>query len=90
MRFLSGLWRDTSEILGSRPRITMSGREEVLVEGHRGITFFTRERIILRTRRGELSVFGAELFIKDYADEEALIAGQILSVGFAGEERKDE
>ncbi|MDD2648986.1 MAG: YabP/YqfC family sporulation protein [Eubacteriales bacterium] len=89
MRFLSGVKRDAAEILGGQPRVTLSGREEVLIEGHRGITFFSRERIVLRTKRGELAVSGFELAIKDYATEDALICGRVLSVGYSAEERSD-
>lgn len=51
------------------------------------ICAFSSEKIILRLRRGVLEITGAGLYIKKYCENDALVGGEIFSVGKVGEER---
>ncbi len=74
------------EVTSNVPRITLTGREQVHVEQHRGLIAYNPEEIILRTSVGLLRMTGQNLRFSLYSAGEALIVGQIASVEYASGE----
>ena len=60
------------------PRITVLGRETMLVENVSGIRRCTEGEIRLLTGCGVLSVTGKELLVKELGESRALIVGRLL------------
>ncbi len=73
------------EVTSNVPRITLTGRELLHVEQHRGLIAYTPEEIVLRTASGLLTATGAELRFTLYSAGEARITGKIDAVGFQRE-----
>ena len=61
-------------------KLSVTGDCRALVENHRGLLTCTEERISLRTRRGILSLTGAELRIEAMNEGELLLAGRLSRV----------
>lgn len=60
------------------PRITVLGREKMLVENVVGIRRCTREELLLLTGCGDLLVTGRELTVKELGESRALITGRLV------------
>lgn len=73
------------EVTSSVPRLTLTGRERLLVEQHQGMVECQEEAICLRTRCGLIRIAGNGLVCLRYSQAEALIGGEIVSVIFDGE-----
>ena len=58
-------------------RLTLFGREEALVEQHRGLYSNDPRKIRVRTREGVLSVTGENMVIAHFGAQDLLIRGQI-------------
>lgn len=74
------------EVTGQVPRITLTGREQLHVEQHRGLIDYTQEHIVLRTRVGPMRIVGAGLCFRVYTAQEAVIQGRVDSVSFSAGE----
>lgn len=64
------------------PRITISGDERVLIEGHRGLLEYSDERIAAARRNGRILVKGESLRLAAMTERELLILGRLWSVEF--------
>ena len=70
---------DLPEDMDSRvPRITVVGREEMVVENVSGIRRCTEKEVLLLTGCGPLSVAGEGLLVKELGESRALITGRLL------------
>ena len=74
------------EALGKNCRVVITGREEVLLEGHTGLFSYETSCVRLRTKRGIWVVTGESLTIDHFGNQDALIRGKIDAVTMHGEE----
>ena len=70
----------------SGPRIVMTGREELLLEGHEGLFSYETGRIRIRTKAGLLCVTGKDLTIDYFGVQDLLIRGRVDGASFPGED----
>lgn len=75
------------EVTSKVPLVTLTGRELLHVEQHRGLVDYEPENIVLRTVSGLMRVGGAGMIFRLYNAQEAIIAGRIDSVVFGQEAR---
>jgi len=62
--------------------VTITGRQEVLVENYRGILEYNQTQIRLQTKTCRLLIQGKNLYILYYTNEEMKITGIIDSVTY--------
>lgn len=60
--------------------VSITGRQEILIENYRGILEYTQNHISLQTKACRLVVRGKDLHISYYTNEEMKITGRIDSV----------
>ena len=60
------------------PRITVVGREQMLVENLSGIRRCSEGEVLLLTGCGVLAVSGEKLLVKELGESRALIVGRLL------------
>ena len=51
-----------------------------MIEGHRGITSFRDEEVIVRVRGGSVKINGRKLIVEEINGEEVLVKGSITTV----------
>lgn len=68
------------DLLHPASKLTVTAGRRVLVENHRGVLEYGRERILVKLARGRLSVEGSELRLVAMNREELLIAGRVRTV----------
>lgn len=73
------------EVTSNVPRMTLTGRERLHVEQHRGVVAYQADEICFRTACGLLRITGQSLSFCMYTGAEAIISGSIRSVGYAEE-----
>lgn len=66
-------------------RVVISGREQVLIEQHRGLFSYETSRIRVRTQAGLMTVAGTGLVISHFGPQDLLIQGEIASVALEKE-----
>lgn len=76
------------EVTSRVPRITLTGRERLLVEQHRGLTICQPEQIGLRTAIGQMTVTGSGLHLIRYCAADALIGGRIDGISLESDGRR--
>lgn len=76
------------DVAGNRPRITVTGRLEVLVENYLEIIEFTSEEILINTTEGQLTISGKELVLKTVLATELRIEGQFSGLSYQGGDSK--
>ena len=59
------------------PRITVLGREKMLVENVAGVRRCTEKEVLLLTGCGTLSVMGEGLLVKELGESRALLTGKL-------------
>jgi sporulation protein YqfC len=72
------------DVVGNGPRITITGRHEILVENYLEIIEFTEEEIRLDTTEGELVFAGKEFVLKTVLATELRIGGELSSLTYKG------
>ena len=79
------LWKRTLRLLDLPedmdprvPRITVVGRDKMLVENVAGVRRCTETEVLLLTGCGVLSVAGEGLLVKELGESRALIVGRLL------------
>lgn len=72
------------DVAGNGPKITITGRREILVENYTDIIEFTTEEIRLGTLEGELCLAGQEFVLKTILATELRIEGVLHSLNFQG------
>ena len=73
------------EARSEAPRVVISGREQVLIEQHRGLFSYETNHIRVRTQAGLMTVAGAGLVISHFGPQDLLIQGEIASVALEKE-----
>ncbi|MDD4802696.1 MAG: sporulation protein YqfC [Syntrophomonas sp.] len=64
------------------PKLTITGREELYLENHKGIIEYSTVRMRINLSRGFLEVCGNNLMIMALMPDEMKIAGDIDSIRF--------
>jgi sporulation protein YqfC len=79
------LWKRTLRLLDLPedmdprvPRITVVGRDKMLVENVAGVRRCTETEVLLLTGCGVLSVAGEGLLVKELGESRALIVGRLM------------
>jgi sporulation protein YqfC len=72
------------DVAGNGPRITITGRQEILVENYLEIIEFTEEEILLNTTEGALCFTGKGLVLKTVLSSELRIGGELISLTYRG------
>lgn len=70
------------EAASSAPRLIMTGKNDLLLEQHRGIVSYQTDLICVRLREGYLNIHGASLILSAYAKDEICVSGQIHRLEF--------
>ena len=73
------------EVTSNVPCVTLTGRELLHVEQHKGLVDYEPDNIVLRTAAGLMRIGGAGMLFRPYNAQEAVIAGRIDSVVFGQE-----
>lgn len=67
----------TGETLPGESLAELAGDRRVLVEGHRGVTEYCRERITVKVRYGWLSIVGCGLELRQMSKQQLVVSGRI-------------
>ena len=76
------------EVAGEGPKITITGRRQILVENYVSIVNFSEEEIRLETAEGDVCFRGKGLALKVILSTELRIEGELSSLSFGGGEIK--
>lgn len=70
----------TAEAVPGQPIVEVAGDGRVLIECHRGVQAYSRERIQVRVRYGWVNICGCNLEIIHMTREQLVICGKIDAV----------
>ncbi|KUO78298.1 MAG: sporulation protein [Desulfosporosinus sp. BRH_c37] len=76
------------EVVGEGPKITITGRQQVMVENYISVINFSEEEIRIKTAEGDVCFGGKGLVLKVILSTELRIEGELSSVSFGGGETK--
>ncbi len=62
--------------------VTITGRREVLIENYKGILEYNEEYIRIQAKNVKITIFGKQLTIEYYTNEDMKVAGFIKSVAY--------
>ncbi|NLH27205.1 MAG: sporulation protein YqfC [Syntrophomonadaceae bacterium] len=80
MEFLADYLELPKDLVLNFPRITLLGNVQLIIENHRGIMEYTKERIRISTSLGELVIDGEGLVLRNIFPDEIAIDGKIASL----------
>lgn len=60
--------------------VTMYGSKELWVENYKGLLEYTKENIVIQGKDVRIKVFGTDLFVDYYSNEEMKIVGKINNI----------
>jgi len=81
---LANLLELPKDLVMDLPRVTLLGDMQVIVENHRGIIEYTRERVRISTSLGELIIDGTSLALRTIFPEEIAVDGKIRALSLGG------
>ena len=70
------------ELSTDRPKVTILGFEQVLVENHKGILEYQDYFIRLNTYIGIININGFDLKLEEMTNDDILVTGKIDSIDF--------
>lgn len=73
-----------ADVLGDSPKITIVGRQEIIVENYQEIIMFTEGEICLDTAEGLLRLYGQNFLLKSILPAELKIEGELKSLAYDG------
>jgi len=76
------------DVVGEGPKITITGRRQILVENYVNIVNFSEEEIRLETAEGDVCFGGKGLVLKVILSTELRIEGELSSLSFEKREMK--
>lgn len=68
------------EVLPMMPLVEIAGDSRVLIEGHKGVSEYSRNKICVKVKYGHISVCGCCLELSRMSREQLMISGRIDSV----------
>ncbi|MBR4057344.1 MAG: YabP/YqfC family sporulation protein [Oscillospiraceae bacterium] len=71
-----------AESFAGVPKLTVTGRRYAIVEHHRGLSLYTKERIEVEGGRVRLCISGTDLSLTAMDREVLILRGEILSAEF--------
>ncbi len=74
------------EVKSGAPRVIVTGREEVVIEGHRGLFSYETKCIRVKWKAGLVTVSGQDLIIDKMGVQDLLIHGTVEDVAMSGED----
>lgn len=80
MEFLADYLELPKDLMLDLPRITLLGNLQLIIENHRGIIEYTKERIRISTSLGELLIDGEGLILRNIFPDEIAVDGKITSL----------
>lgn len=63
--------------------IELSGNQEAIIEGCKGVMEYTDDEIKLNIGKNEIRFLGTDLVIKSYFNEQIMIEGNILTIEYS-------
>ncbi len=75
-----------SEIIDQLPKITILGKDEIVVENHNGIEIFGKNDVTIITKIGKVILLGEDFKIVFMSGATLVINGIIKKVGFENNE----
>ena len=76
------------DVVGKGPKITITGRHQIMVENYLSIVSFSEEEIRLETAEGDVLLGGKGLVLKVILVTELRIEGELSSLSFVRGEMK--
>lgn len=70
------------DVIINLPIINMAGNQKMVIENHEGIVQYTDSQISIKIKKSLLIVEGVELKILQYAKDEIMIKGKIITIKF--------
>ena len=70
------------DLLFDLPRLTLIGNKEIHIENHRGVLFFSAEKLVLSLAEGALEITGSGLSIRAILSSEVTIEGTIQHIHY--------
>jgi sporulation protein YqfC len=71
-----------ADLVMDMPRLTVTGRNELYLENHKGIIEYTTERIRINLSRGFMEVIGDNLEIQALMPDEMKVWGDINTINY--------
>lgn len=81
---LTDVFEIPKDVVLDLPRITVVGDAQVVIENHRGVIEYSRQKVRINTTLGELLVAGAGLVIANILTEQIVIEGKVAKLEFSG------
>lgn len=72
----------TPETFFSEPKIEMLGNREIIIDGCNGVVEYDENLIKLNTGTLVIGITGAELIIRSFDNNVAVIGGKIVEISF--------
>ena len=70
------------DVVMGMPVLTILGQNELCLENYRGIIEYTDSLVRIQTKTGQIRIFGKNLYVIYYTNDEMKVNGQILSVEY--------
>ncbi len=70
------------ELVMDRPKLTMIGNCDIMIENYKGIVEYDSERLRINTGAGIVKLTGTGLYIKEITSEDIIVSGTIHSLEF--------
>ncbi len=70
------------ELVLNVPKITVTGKDKILIENYKSIISYENDVVKLNTSVGTLSLFGVDLMIKEITTEDIIVIGKVDKVEF--------
>lgn len=74
------------EVKDTKSRVVILGRQEILVEQHRGLISYETDNIRFRVKGGQTAILGKNLVITSFGAFDARVQGEICQVQLTEEE----
>lgn len=76
------------EVIPGQPVVELLGEGRVLIEGHKGVCFYSDQEIMVNTRLGIVKISGCNLKLTNMNAIRLVISGRISCVHLAGRKGK--
>lgn len=70
------------EVSSAVPRLTLVGRDELLLENHRGILAYSDREARFLTAEGAVKIEGESLILSEFTEDTAFVCGRLTSWRF--------
>ena len=81
-RSMSDAFELPREVVLNLPLISLTGREEAVIENYKGIIEYSQDTVRISTGAGVLKIQGKNLLLKHITAEDVSVTGGILKLEF--------